>query len=558
MKKLTFAFIILLFTFPGAAKSFPAADIILLDGNVMTMDMNHPETQAVVIVGDRIRYTGDREGALKFRDPQTTVIDLKGKTVIPGLHDAHVHFEAGADLISSRLDLRFLNKVQILEKIREAVRISPKGALIRAYSYNHAYFKDRKFPHRQDLDRVAPDNPVIITRVDGHSIWVNSLTLKMAGITEKTPDPPGGELLRDSAGFPTGILKENAEQLVNHVEGPKMVVPGSSGENKLLRAIRYANKLGLTSVTTQGSLRLMKELNEIDQSGKLTLRFNLWITPEEMNRCLKQGIRFGSGSDKVRISFVKVFADGSLGSVSAAFFQPYTNNPSTSGILIHPIDELDRLIGEAHRNGFQTGVHAIGNRGVHLVLNAVEKAKKKYGKKGLRHRIEHTQFITDEDLIRFTGLEMIPSMQPTHCTTDLLVVEERIGKKRAAQGYRWNSFHKRNVMMAFGTDWPVEPLDPRRGLYASVERKNIENGTPEGGWFPEEQIDIYNAVKYYTLGSAYGSFNEKRIGSIESGKLADLTIFDGDLMKLADTDKRALLNLPVHSVMVGGTFVKIR
>ncbi|MCK5221861.1 MAG: amidohydrolase family protein, partial [Candidatus Aminicenantes bacterium] len=196
-------------------------------------------------------------------------------------------------------------------------------------------------------------------------------------------------------------------------------------------------------------------------------------------------------------------------------------------------------------------------RGVHLVLNAVEKAQKKFGMKGLRHRIEHTQFITDEDLLRFNKLKMIPSMQPTHCTTDLLVVEERIGKERAKQGYRWNSFKKEGVMLAFGTDWPVEPLDPRRGLYSSIERRNIENGFPENGWFPGEQINLTDAIKYYTLGAAYASFNEKRIGSIESGKLADLTIFETDLEKIIEKDKKNMLKVKIYKIIMDGKIVNI-
>ncbi|MCK5005035.1 MAG: amidohydrolase [Candidatus Aminicenantes bacterium] len=557
MKNLTFVLLIIVISFQGSSKSFPAADLILVNGKILTMDSRNPVTSSIVIVGNKIQFTGDDAGSLKFRDKNSKVIDLQGKTVIPGLHDAHLHFEGGSDLISDRLSLRFLNKEQILKKIEDAVKASPEGALIRAYSYNHAYFKDKKFPDKYDLDKVAPKNPVIITRVDGHSIWVNSMTLKMAGISKETPDPQGGELIRFKDNNPTGILKENAEMMVGKVTGPRMVVLGSSGENKLLNAIRFANKLGLTSVTTQGSLKLMKQLNEIDKTGELTLRFNLWISPAEMKRCVEKGINFRSGSDKVRISFVKIFADGSLGSVSAAFFKPYTNNPKTSGILIHPIEELDKLISDAHKNGFQAGVHAIGNRGVHLVLNAVEKAQQKFGMKGLRHRIEHTQFITDEDLLRFNKLKMIPSMQPTHCTTDLLVVEERIGKERAKQGYRWNSFKKEGVMLAFGTDWPVEPLDPRRGLYSSIERKNIENGFPENGWFPGEQISITDAIRYYTLGAAYASFNEKRIGSIESGKLADLTIFDADLEKIIEKDKKNMLKVKIYKTIMDGKIVNI-
>lgn len=530
-------------------------DTIFINGNILTMDKNMNKATGLVILGNKIIAVGKTKDVLKLKGEKTRVVNLNGKTVIPGLHDAHLHFESGANLIMNRIDLRFMNKEQILQKVSEAVKSSPAGALIKAYSYNHAYFKDKKWPDKFDLDKVTPNNPVIITRVDGHSIWVNSKTLFLAGIGKDTKNPQGGEILRFSDGDPTGILKENAEALVKDVKGPEMVTPGARSGNSLEKAIKYANKLGLTSVTTSGGMKLINKLKNIEKRDGLTLRFNVWITPEEMRQCIKKGVKFNSGNDKIKLSFVKIFSDGSLGSVSAAFFKPYKNRPETSGILIHPVKELNKLISDAHRNNWQVGVHAIGNRAVHLVLNAVELAQKKYGLKGLRHRIEHTQFITDDDIPRFTTLKMIPSMQPTHCTTDLLVVEERIGKQRGRQGYRWNSFKKQNILLAFGTDWPVEPLDPRRGLYSSVERKNIEENSPEKGWFQQESVSIEDAVRYYTFGSAFASFNENRLGSIEKGKLADLTIFDGDLSSISPRDYRKILEIPIHMTIMDGKVV---
>lgn len=416
---------------------------------------------------------------------------MKGKTVIPGLHDAHLHFEAGAEMLKSQLTLRFLNLQEIKGKIKEVINASPGGAVIWGHNYNHAFFKKKQLPTRYDLDKVAPDNPVIIERVDGHSVWLNSKALEAADITKDTKDIPGGEIMRFEDGSPTGILKENALSLVEKIKKqkrPKMVIPGQSGQDALEMAIQYANKLGLTCVTTSGTPALVEHLKKLKKEGKLTLKFNVWFPIVTLKDYLAAGLSFHQGDEWVRVSFLKIFADGTIGSASAAMFNPYLHRPESRGILIQPTEELNRLVAEAHRNNWPIGVHAIGNRGVHLVLNAVEKAQDKYGPKPqIRHRIEHSQFVTDSDLKRYKTLGVIPSMQPTHCTTDLLVVENRIGSERAKQGYRWNSFHKIGVMLAFGTDWPVEPLDPRRGLYSSIERKNIETNQPKGVGFRENR-----------------------------------------------------------------------
>lgn len=540
---------------PDDSTQKKVADLILSNAMIITADDHHPICQAIAIKEGKILSLGSNAQMEKFKGSDTTIVDMAGKTILPGLHDAHLHFESGSKAVTERLSVRFLGMKEILEKVKEAVQISPQRAVIYAYHFNHAYFKDKKWPNRFDLDNVAPQNPVIITRVDGHSVWLNSLALKMAGITKDTPDPPGGEIQRFADGTPTGILKETAEELVKNITGPKMNVPGAAEGDTLEAGIAFANRLGLTSVTTSGSLQLIERLNQLKDQGKLTLRFNVWLPIEGIQKYLDKGIAMNQGDDMVKVSFLKIFCDGTIGSATAAMFEPFKHRPDSRGLLIHPVEELDALIEKAHQNNWQIGVHSIGNRGVHLVLNAVEKAQKKFGKKGLRHRIEHSQFVRDEDLPRYKDLEMIPSMQPTHCTTDLLVVEDRIGTERARQGYRWNSFGQKGIMMAFGSDWPVEPLDPRRGLYSAVERKNIQSGTPENGWFPEEQISITDAVKYFTLGSAYASFNEKTLGSIEEGKLADLTIFDGDILEMASKDKKALLSMPVNMTIVNGNIV---
>lgn len=558
MRLITFAVLmVLLIVFMGKGVVYAGeeAGLILINGQVLTMDREMRVTGAVVIKGGKILFTGDVKDALAFRTGETKVLDMRGKTIIPGLHDGHIHFESGTENLVKSLSLRFLDLESIREKIKGVIAASPRGAVIKAVDFNQAYFKTKNWPSCKDLDDISPNNPVIIERVDGHSCWLNSRAMAMCGIGRNTVDPQGGEVQRFADGSPTGILQETAMDLIKNITGPGMVIPGLTGCDPLEVGIHYANELGLTSVTTSGSLELIKKLNELKKQGKLTLRFNVWLEVGDMDIYLEKGVNLGQGDEFVRVSFLKIFADGTIGSATAAMFKPYIHRPDSRGLLIYPEAELERLVEKAHQGNWQIGVHAIGNRGVNLVLNAVEKAQKKHGVKNLRHRIEHSQFVMDGDIGRYKSLGVLPSMQPTHCTSDLLVVEDRIGKEGAREGYRWNSFHQEDIMMVFGTDWPIEPLDPRRGLYSAIERKNIENQQPVGGWFPGEQLSLMAAIKYYTLGSAVGSFNEKNLGSIEPGKYADLTVFDGDILQITATDKRGLLSVPVFMTIVGGKIV---
>ena len=281
------------------------AELILTNATVVTVDSKLPSCEAIAIKDGRILALGSNAEVSKLKGPDTRVVDLSGKTIVPGLHDAHVHFESGAKAVTERLSVRFLGLEEILEKVKEAVRISPEGAVIRAYHFNHAYFEDKKWPDRYHLDKVAPNNPVIITRVDGHSIWLNSAALTMAGITKDTPDPQGGEIQRFEDGTPTGILKETAEELAANIEGPKMKVPGAAKGNTLEAGIEYANRLGLTSVTTSGTLELIQRLNQLKEDGKLSLRFNVWLPIEGIQHYLDKGIAMNQGDDMVKVSFLK-------------------------------------------------------------------------------------------------------------------------------------------------------------------------------------------------------------------------------------------------------------
>jgi len=504
--------------------------------------------EALAISGDRILATGSRQEIKKYIGPQTQVIDLKEGVAIPGLIDAHTHFSSGGQ---SLIELSFRG-VDSIEKVQQMItaRIKelPPGTPVFGRDYDQTLFPGQKWPDRTDLDQVSPQNPVVIERVDGHSVWLNSLALKLSGIDRNTPDPFGGEIVREKAtGEPTGILKESAMNLVKVKPSIK-----SSPEEDILRALNHARQLGLTGVHASTDLKELEIYKKLEKEGQLTLRIYAWLPVEEMDQCLKLGLKQGQGDEFLKIGFLKTFIDGTLGSGTALMFEPFADAPGQSGLPQYSEQEFYELIDRAYAHGFQVGTHAIGDKGVNWVLNAVEKAEKKYGQKNLRYRIEHAQVIKPEDIKRFKELGVIASMQPTHCTTDMRFCEQRIGRERSKYAYAWKSLLDSGARLAFGSDWPVEPLDPRRGLYSAVTRKNIEHDFPEGGWFPEQKLRLAEAIEGFTSGSAYASFEENLKGTLEPGKLADLTVYGLDIFNRPPKD---ILIAPVVYTIVGGKIV---
>lgn len=521
---------------------------LVIYGRIFTGIDNQPFVEALAAAEGKILATGTEKQIKKYIRPETRVILLKGGVAIPGLIDAHTHFASGGQSLIT-LSFRGVNSVETVQKmVAEKIKELPPGTPVFGREYDHTLFPEQKWPSKEDLDKVAPNNPVIIRRVDGHSAWVNSLALKLSGIDKKTKDPFGGEIVRDSkTGEPTGILKEAAMGLLK-------VRPTiqSTPEQDILRALDHARQLGLTGVHADVGLKELEIYKKIRDEGKLTLRVYAWLPIEEIDECLKQGIRQGQGDEFLKIGFLKAFIDGTLGSGTALMFEPFSDEPSKSGLAQYPEEEFYKLLEKAYANDFQVGVHAIGDKGVNWVLNAVEKAQKKYGKKDLRFRIEHAQIIKPEDFPRFRELGVIASMQPTHCTTDMRFCERRVGKERSRYAYAWRSLLNNGAILAFGSDWPVEPLDPRRGLYSAITRKNIEFDYPEGGWFPEQKLTLAEAIKYFTWGSAYASFEENLKGTLEPGKLADITIFGRDIFNV---EPREILSAPIAYTIVGGKVV---
>ena len=379
-------------------------------------------------------------------------------------------------------------------------------------------------------------------------ILANSAALRAAGIDRDTKDPFGGTIVRDAAGDPTGILKDNAQDLLYKV------LPDPTREMNVRAAkaaLAHAASLGVTSVQDNSSIDALPAYQQIRAEGGLTARLNVWRPVSAMNSLVAAGVRSGLGDDWIRIGAIKILSDGSMGAGTAAFFEPYSDEPTTSGLLLYPVDELNRMIDDADAAGFQLAVHAIGDRANALVLDAFEKTAAARARADRRFRIEHSQVVRRADLARYAALRVVASIQPSHCIDDMRWAPKRIGIERCKMAYNFKSFLDALIPVAFGTDWYVEPLDPRIGLYAAVTRETTEGG-PKDGFLPEERIPLDTAIDLYTRGSAYAEFADARKGTLEPGKLADLVIFAENLFKI---EPKKILTTPVDLTMVGGRVV---
>jgi hypothetical protein len=534
---------------PVGGQKPEAADLAVMNGKVFTLDAKKPSAEAVAVKDGKILAVGSTNDIKKFIGPSTKVLDVKGKLVIPGLIDAHLHFAQGGRSLASLTFRGVMSVAKVQEIVAAKIKELPPGETVSGSEYDQTLFPGQKWPTKEDLDKVAPKNAVVIRRVDGHSVWANSEALRQSGITKDTKDPFGGEIMKDpKTGEPTGILKEEAMGLLK----VKPSARKSTLKEDIERGLQHAAKLGLTGVQTSASLQEIDVFKKLNAEGKLTLRVYAWLPIEQLDKYIELGIKQGLGDDMVKVGFEKAYIDGTLGSGTALMFEPFTDEPQKIGLPQHKEDEFYALIEKAHEHGYQTGTHAIGDKGVDWVLNAVERAEKKFGKKDLRHRIEHAQVIIPSDVKRFKELGVIASMQPTHCTTDMRFCEVRVGKERSKNAYIWKTLLDSGAQIAFGSDWPVEPLDPMRGLYSAVTRKNIEFDYPEGGWFPEQKLTIAEAIRLFTLGSAYASFEENLKGSLEPGKLADMTILSKDVLTIAPKE---ILTTEALYTILGGKIV---
>lgn len=541
----------------GSCTNKEKADLVIINGKVLTIDEKNPTVQAIAIKGETIIAVGTTKEISAFIDQKTTkVINAGGKLVLPGFNDAHVHF---GPLDPDYIELRYTTDPSVItEKVKAQVAKSKPGELISGGHWEHEMFINRQWPTKELIDKVSPNNPVMLSRADGHSVLVNSYVLKASAITKNTPNPFGGEIQKDPlTGEPTGILKENAEGLIKTGE---VKTNRTTEENAArlwqgyLLAMKEARELGVTSVQVPGNADFAA-YEKLQKDGLLTSRIDIGKSLTGDTLILKSYLdiakKYPKEGNWIRLGYLKAFIDGTIGSGTALMFDPFTDNPATSGLAMMPYNEFENMVITADKYGFQIGVHSIGDKGNNWTLNAYEKAQQVNGKRDSRHRDEHTQNLIPTDIPRFAQLGVIPSMQPTHCISDKKFCEKRIGTERARGAYAWKSLADAGAMLAFGTDYQVEPLNPMEGLYAAVTRKD-RLGEEGEGWHPEQKITMVNAIKYYTLGSAYAQFMEGRKGMIKTGYLADIVITDRDLLTIPENE---IMKTKVDYTITGGKVV---
>jgi len=549
--------IVFLFAGCGEKYSGPPADLVIKNAKIVTIDRDNPRSEAVAIKGEFIiGVTSNKAIQDYIQEGVTHVIDAGGRLVVPGFNDSHLHFLSGGRSLKN-LDFRYIKDVKIIQKmVKKQTALVDAGELIQGRGWDHELFPDKRWPTKEILDEVAPNNPVVLSRSDGHSVWVNTYVLRESGITKHTPDPPGGTIVRDPlTGEPTGIFKEEAKKFL------KIESDYPLSKDKKIQQDISAMELALaearrTGVTTIQHLNGNEDIfSKLKIEGKLTARItiNMWLTEDEekLKKFKEFQDKYTPEDNWIRAGYLKGFIDGTLGSGTALMFEPFKDDTSTCGLPQMSYEELEEKVLAADKMGFQIGIHAIGTRGNHWVLNAYEKAIQVNGRRDSRHRIEHAQLLVDDDLQRFSDLGVIASMQPTHCITDKRFAEKRLGLERCRGAYAWQRLLKAGASVVFGTDWPVEPLDPLEGLYAAVSRKD-RGGEPGDGWFPDQRLSMEKAIELYTLGSAYAEFMEGRKGSIKKGMLADIVIFNRDLMTIPEEE---IMKAKVDVTIVGGKVV---
>jgi predicted amidohydrolase YtcJ len=537
------------------AQSKPAADLIITNAKVWTVDKALPSAQAVAVLGDRIVAVGSNADVDTWRGPDTRVINAGGHLLLPGFNDSHVHFVSGG----LQLDSIELNDAsspeEFVRRIAERARKAPKGEWVLGGDWDETKWSPARLPTKELIDPVTPGTPVFVGRYDGHMGLANSVALRLAGISAKTPDPPGGVIVRDAQGDPTGALKDAALDLMGKT------IPSLSHDQRLhavKRALAHAASLGVTSVQEMDDdgeeFASIAIYSELLQRNELTARIHAAPLIKFVDDEAKIGVRHAFGGPYLRIGALKTFADGSLGSSTAYFFEPFSDQPGNHGLLsdaMQPLSLMRERMMKADAAGLQVCTHAIGDRAISTILDLYAEVEKSHGPADRRWRIEHAQHMAAKDFDRFSQLHVIASVQPYHAIDDGRWAETRIGHDRASRTYAFRTFLDHGVRLAFGTDWDVAPLNPMLSLYAAVTRSTLDGKNP-GGWFPEQKLTLPEAIEAYTMGSAYAEFQDKEKGSITPGKLADMVLLSDDLFSVAPEKIRDVKAL---QTIVGGKVV---
>ncbi len=535
-------------------------DLILAGGRIWTGNPAQPRAEALAITRNRITNVGASRDLLKLRGPNTRVIELRNRLAVPGFNDAHVHFYLGGASLSGVQLRKAKTPLEFRERVAEFVRSKPKGEWVLFGQWDPEDWVPAHLPRHSLIDDVTPDQPVFLSRVDGHTSLANSTAMKLAGVDRHTPDVPGGEIERDASGAPTGIFKDAARTLISRV------IPAPTVDamvSALSSAQEHSLQYGVTSVQDMGllgadaissSADLLRAYQKLLHRNELKVRVSLHTPLPIWRRLADLGIAAGFGSSRFRIGALKGFADGSLGSTTAWFFEPYADAPQTCG---HPSDELcDQAtmygnIVESDRAGLRLAIHAIGDRANDKVLNFFEHLEQDNGARDRRCRIEHAQHVRPADIPRFAAQLVIASVQPYHALDDGRWAERRIGAERARYSWPFRSLLDAGTVLALGSDWWVAPIDPLLTIYAAVTRCTVDAKHCEG-WIPEQKISIGEAVHAYTWGSAYASCEEHIKGSLEPGKLADIAVLSHDIFHI---DPREIQHTKVDMTILDGEVV---
>lgn len=512
-----------------------APDLIIVNATVHTMDEAQPTAEAVAVLGNRIAAVGSGQDLRALAGPKTRVIDARGHTVFPGFNDSHVHFLMGG-FSRANVNLRdAASPEEMARRLSDYAKKLPKGRWILGGEWDHERWPGAPLPTRQMIDAATPDHPVWVSRLDGHMALANTLALQLAGITRETQDPPGGLIVRDAAGEPTGVLKDGAESLVDKV------VPENTFDEKhtaAKAATDYAASVGVTSVTDMSAGEDVGLYQYLLDRGELKTRIYAIRSIVSWEVLAKTGVRQAFGSDMLRIGGLKGFADGSLGSTTALFFEPYNDAPNTRGLLFDQMLPegimLQRVLG-ADKAGLQVMIHAIGDEANLRILDIYKRVAEKNGPRDRRYRIEHAQHLRASEIPRFGQQKVIASMQPYHAADDGRWCDKRIGPERSKGTYAFRSLLNSGAVLAFGSDWTVASLNPMDGLKAAVTRQTLDGKHPDG-WLPEQKLTLDEAVRAFTVGSAYAEFADHVKGTLTPGKLADLVLLDRDLYQTPPTE----------------------
>ncbi len=533
-------------------------NFLLTNANVYTVNPAQPRVTAIAIANDRIVAVGNDDDIKAIALPDARAINMNGAFVLPGLIDAHVHLEM-TGLAMQRVNVDEVPSIdEAVRRTRERAATTPKGEWIQGWGWQQAIWEGQ-FPTAQQLDAATPDHPVMLRAKSGHAVWINSIALRLVGISRDTPDPTGGALVRDDHGEPTGVLLEDTMRPVLDV------IPAPTHmqeEEATLLVMRAMNAKGLTGVHCmdgQGGIETFNTYQRLREGRKSTLRICKQLPVQALDHVVGAGLRSGFGDAWLRIGGIKVFTDGALGPKTAWMIAPFENEPNNTGISIYDPEQLVEFVAQAHAHGLSITTHAIGDRANHEMLKAFDAGRqttndrRRDGRQSsvvqrqLRDRIEHCQVLHPDDITRFAQLGIIASVQPIHATQDMHMVDAYWGN-RGRHAYAFRDLLRSGAKMAYGSDAPVETFDPLVGIHAAVTRQR-KDGTPVGGWYPDQRLTVEEAIYGYTMGAAYAGYGEHELGSIEAGKLADLTVLSRDLTAIPADE---ILDVKVERVMVGG------